>query len=69
MVAPKASIAGIAAVRAVPNTANTATKPPITTPNVPIATAPSVPVLARGVMDNAIADTAPANTAMPTALS
>ena len=69
IVAPNESIAGIAAVKAVPKIANTATKAATTTPNAAIAIAPSVPVLAIGAIAKAIAATDTANTPIPIALS
>ena len=55
-VAPNASIPGIAAFNAPPNSPITATRPATTTPNAAMAIAPSVPVLAIGVMASASTD-------------
>ena len=60
---------GIATLSALPNRPNTATRPATTSPNAPIAAAPSRPVCAIGVIAKAITDTAAANTAIPTALA
>ena len=65
IVAPNESIAGIAALREEPNSANITTNPPTTIPNVPIAIAPSFPVFASGVIAKANTETEPENAIIP----